>query len=184
MTTHATASDAQDTSDAGSAASAATSRADEARQIVKRNVYWAVGAGLVPIPVADFVAMTAVQVKMLKELTKLYHLRFFDDKAKKIVGALVAGTGSLAVAGMVARSFVKAVPIVGQAIGIVGVPVLSGALTQAVGNVFIMHFESGGTLLNFDVEKMRAHFQKELATAKETVKQAPADKKPAKHVQP
>lgn len=157
----------------------ALSRVEQARRIVKRNAYWAVGAGLVPIPIADFVAMTAVQVKMLKELTAHYQLPFFDDKAKTIVGALVTGTGSLAVAGMVARSLVKFVPVVGQAVGAIGVPALSGALTLAIGNLFVMHFESGGTLLDFDVERMRAHFQKEMENAKASVTQMQNEKKGA-----
>lgn len=177
MTTQATAaSHASDTSNAD----APVNRTEEAGRIVKRNAYWAAGAGLLPIPAVDFVAVTAVQVKMLKELSGLYNLRFSDDKAKKIIGSLVAGTG-LAAAGMLARSFIKAVPVIGQTIGLIGAPLLSGALTQAIGNVFVMHFESGGTLLNFDVEKMRAHFQQELASAKEAAKPAPAEKKSGKH---
>lgn len=156
---------------------ATPSRAEQAHRIVKRNVYWAIGAGLVPMPVADFVAMTAVQVKLLKELADHYQVSFFEDKAKKIVGALVAGTGSLAVAGMVARSLIKFVPVVGQVVGAVSVPALSGALTLAIGNLFVMHFESGGTLLDFDIEKMRAHFQKELESAKASVTQMQNEKK-------
>ena len=47
---------------------------------------------------------------------------------------------------------------------------VGGATTYAVGKVFIEHFESGGTFLDFDPEKMRDHFQelyeegKQLAT--------------------
>jgi uncharacterized protein (DUF697 family) len=181
MTTQAAAAaPASDSSDTTQAADTNATRLDKAHAIVKRNVYWAVGAGLVPIPGADFVAMTAVQVKMLKQLSDLYNQKFFDDKAKKIIGSLVTGTGSLAVTSFVASSLLKVIPIVGQVVGVVGVPALSGALTQAVGNLFVMHYESGGTLLDFDVEKMRDYFQKEFASAKDSVKQTPADKKTAK----
>jgi len=186
MTTHAATEHSHDAADAASETAttdAPLSRAEEAQEIVKRNVYWSVGAGLLPFPGVDFVAVTAVQLKMLKELSNHYHLRFFDDKAKKIIAALVTGAGSTAITGMLARSFLKVIPFVGQAVGLVGVSVLSGALTQAIGNIFVMHFESGGTLLNFDVEKMRSHFQKELVSAKESVKHVHAekDKKPSKH---
>lgn len=185
MTTQATAAKDKSTADEETTETTdETSRLDAAHLIVRHNVYWALGAGLVPIPVADFFALTAVQVKMLKELTNHYHLRFFDDAVKKIIGSLIASTGSLAIGGMLARSFVKLLPGLGQAVGLVAVPVLAGALTQAIGNVFIMHFESGGTLLNFDVEKMRDHFQKELVSAKESVKQVHAEKKSAKHASP
>lgn len=154
----------------------AASRADQARHIVRRNVYWALGAGLVPIPVVDFVALTAVQVKMLKQLSDHYQVEFFDDKAKKIVSALLASTGSLALAGMVGRSLFKLVPVVGQLFGVVGVPLFAGALTQATGNLFVMHYETGGTLLDFNVEQMRAHFQREFEQAKGSVKQMNKEK--------
>ena len=34
------------------------------------------------------------------------------------------------------------------------------ASTYAVGQIFIQHFESGGTLLTFDPERVRAHYRK------------------------
>ena len=33
------------------------------------------------------------------------------------------------------------------------------AYTWALGNVFIQHFEAGGTFLDFDPEKVREHFR-------------------------
>ena len=42
-------------------------------------------------------------------------------------------------------------------------------MTQAVGNTFVMHFESGGTLLTFDAEKFRDYFIKEFQEAGGTV---------------
>jgi hypothetical protein len=46
------------------------------------------------------------------------------------------------------------------------VPVLSAAATHAVGTVFMMHFETGGTLLDFNPTAMRAHFKQEFERAK------------------
>lgn len=171
MTTDTATTNSQASTGSVCPAAKEASRADQARHIVRRNVYWALGAGLVPIPVFDFVALTAVQVKMLKQLSDHYRVEFFDDKAKKIVGSLLASTGSLALAGMVGRSLFKLVPVVGQLFGVVGVPLFAGALTQAIGNLFVMHYETGGTLLDFNVEQMRAHFQREFERAKDSVKQ-------------
>ncbi len=181
MTTQSTNTSSASDSSAEDSAKAAVPRSQQAQDLVRRNVYWALGAGLIPFPVADFLALTAVQVKMLKQLSDLYGVKFFEDKAKTIVGALITGTGSMALAGMAARSVVKLLPGVGQLIGFVGVPVLAGALTLAIGNLFVMHYESGGTLLDFDAQKMRAHFQKELANAKESVKQMQPEKKSTKN---
>ena len=37
-----------------------------------------------------------------------------------------------------------------------------GAAQDAAGGVFVQHFESGGTLLDFDAKKMRAYFSSKL----------------------
>jgi hypothetical protein len=42
--------------------------------------------------------------------------------------------------------------------GGISVAALSFATTYAVGNLFIQHFESGGTLLDFDPAKTREYF--------------------------
>jgi hypothetical protein len=38
----------------------------------------------------------------------------------------------------------------------------ASALTYAIGRVFIHHFELGGTLLNFDADKLRSYFREQL----------------------
>ena len=38
-------------------------------------------------------------------------------------------------------------------------PTLNAAISYAVGKVFIQHFESGGTFLDFDPKKVRAYFE-------------------------
>ena len=37
-------------------------------------------------------------------------------------------------------------------------PVFSGAATWAIGKVFIQHFASGGTFLDFDPKKVKDYF--------------------------
>lgn len=156
----------------GAAPPAPGSRAEQAHGIVRKNMYWALGLGFVPVPLLDLAAVTAVQVKMLKDLSDLYGVSFAEDRAKTAVASLVAGLGGLTVAGAVASSLVKVVPIFGQIVGFVGGPALAGALTLAVGNLFTMHYESGGTLLDMDPEKVREHFRKEFESAKETARSA------------
>ena len=55
-------------------------------------------------------------------------------------------------------SLVKVVPIIGQVAGFIGGAVMFCATSYAIGKVFIEHFESGGTFLDFDPENMKAHF--------------------------
>ena len=42
--------------------------------IIKRHVYWAIGAGLIPIPAADIAAVTAIQLDMLKQVCSFYDI--------------------------------------------------------------------------------------------------------------
>ena len=44
----------------------------------------------------------------------------------------------------------KALPGVGTAIGALSMPVFSAGVTYVIGKVFIKHFASGGTLLDFN----------------------------------
>ncbi|MCY1013666.1 DUF697 domain-containing protein [Nannocystis pusilla] len=141
----------------------------QADAIIHRNVLWALGAGVVPIPIADVLAVSAVQVKQLKELSALYGIAFREDLAKKLVGSLLVGIGGVGVGAALGMSLAKLIPVVGTALGIVSVPVASGAFTHAIGRVFVMHFESGGTFLDFDPHRMRDHFRREFEGAKEKV---------------
>jgi hypothetical protein len=63
----------------------------------------------------------------------------------------------------------KFVPIIGSSLGAVSVPVISGALTHAVGHTFITHFEAGGTFSDFDPKSMRKQFEVEVNKAKDIV---------------
>ena len=47
-------------------------------------------------------------------------------------------------------SLVKSFPGVGTAIGALTMPVFSAGATYVIGKVFIQHFASGGTLLDFN----------------------------------
>lgn len=152
-------------------------REEQARDIVRRNVYWAMGLGLVPVPLVDLVALTAVQVKMLKALSDLYGVPFSDHRARTAVWSLVTGSGSVAITTTLAHTLFKVVPGLGVAVGFLGVPLLGGALTQAIGNLFVMHYESGGTLLSFDAEAMRQHFREELRTARRSVRRIEVEPK-------
>jgi uncharacterized protein (DUF697 family) len=145
------------------------SRVGRAEAIVRRNVLWSLGAGVVPFPMFDAVAITGVQLKMLAELSELYKLAFTESIAKKILGSLLSSIGGVAIGTVIGSSLVKLVPGVGTALGIMSVPVIGGAATHATGKVFIMHFEAGGTLLDFDPHKMRSHFKQEFEKSRQAV---------------
>ena len=146
-------------------------RKEAAEGIIRRNVYWALGAGVVPIPIADILAVSAVEVKLLRELSNLYNVKFTEHIASKIVSSLLTGIGSVGIGAAIGGSLAKIVPVIGTTLGIVSVPVLSGAITHAIGKVMMMHLESGGTLLDFNPIAMRAYFRDEFEKAKVIVAQ-------------
>lgn len=132
----------------------------KAKQTVDRHILWSAAAGVIPVPLVDVAAVAAVQVKMLSELSKLYGIPFSKSTAKSLVAALLGSvTPSAATASSV--GFVKLVPVVGPILGTVTMSAFAAAATYAVGRVFITHFESGGTFLDFNPDAVREHFRAE-----------------------
>jgi uncharacterized protein (DUF697 family) len=125
----------------------------EAFQLVRKYMLWSTGAGLVSIPFFDMLAVMALQSRMLKKLCALYGLNYSEQRAKSVVTSLIGGIH----AGLIACSMLRLIPIVGL-VSLAAIPAASGALTYAVGRVFIQHFECGGTFLDFDPAKVRKYF--------------------------
>lgn len=151
-------------------------RLDEAATVVLHHQRLAFGAGLVPVPLVDFLAVTGIQIRMLSKLSGIYEIPFAENRAKVIISSLLGAVVPTGIGGSVS-SLLKAVPLVGQALGVLTMPVFAYAATHAVGRVFIQHFETGGTLLDFDAEATREHFRREFTKGKaEAEKEDKADK--------
>jgi uncharacterized protein (DUF697 family) len=129
--------------------------------IVKKNKCWSMGVGVLPFPVFDFVALTALQMKMVRELSILYRVPFNEQKGKSIILALLGGINAVTLTGLVARSMIKIVPGIGTLLAIGSSSIIAGAATFAVGKVFVQHFELGGTLLNLNPEDVKEYFRKQ-----------------------
>lgn len=122
-------------------------------------MWWSMGAGLVPLPILDLMAVSGAQLKMLAEISKIYNLPFRASRGKAAVASLLGFVFPHAMSTGRASSLVKAIPVVGILAGTPSMVLFSGAYTWALGNVFIRHFESGGTLLNFRTEEVREYFR-------------------------
>jgi uncharacterized protein (DUF697 family) len=130
---------------------------EDINKMVKNHVLGSMGVGLIPIPLVDIVALTAVQLNMLRKLAKAYKVPFSKDKVKNVLASL-AGAGISVPLGHTLASLVKAVPVIGQTTGALAMPISSGAMTYAVAKVFTQHFASGGTFLNFDPEAVKEYY--------------------------
>ena len=134
-----------------------------ASKLVDRFALWSGVAGLIPVPFVDAVAVGGLQMEMLRRVSHLYDVPFTENGGKALLASLV-GTMIPATSGIGAASLFKAVPVVGTLTAAFVMPVLSSGATFAIGRAFIQHFESGGTLLDFNPPDYREFLknQKEL----------------------
>lgn len=137
-----------------------------ADSIIKNHTIWSMGAGFIPVPIADFFAVSAVQLDMIRQISRVYDLDFKETQGKAIITAL---TGS-SLARLGARAL-KFVPGVGTVLGGVTLAVLSGASTYAIGEVFKKHFETGGTFLDFDLTRLKDMYNEMFEKGKEYAKE-------------
>ncbi|MEI6408246.1 MAG: DUF697 domain-containing protein [Bacteroidota bacterium] len=138
----------------------------KATDIIRNHVGFSMGAALIPLPGADLLAVSAVQLNMLRHLAKLYNVGFMDALGKNIISAVVGS--SLARLG---ASLVKAIPGVGTVIGELSMPALSGASTYALGRAVATHFHKGGTLEDIDLSSARKMYEKEIKEGKQVVEE-------------
>jgi len=144
-------------------------RLKEANAIVTRNIYWALGLGVIPLPLVDMVAIAALQVKMIRELSELYGVPFSNNIAATSVMTLIGGIAPVELSKGLSSSIIKLIPGIGTAASTVALPVTAGATTYAIGHIFILHFESDGNFFDFDTSKVKQYSQDLFAKGKKLV---------------
>jgi uncharacterized protein (DUF697 family) len=120
-----------------------------ASRVVERFALWSGAAGLLPVPFLDVVAVGGVQLQMLRRLSDIYGVPFSVNRGKSIIASLM-GAMIPATSGMGVASALKSIPAIGTAVGTLTMSGVSAGATYAIGKVFIQHFASGGTLLDFN----------------------------------
>jgi uncharacterized protein (DUF697 family) len=165
-------------------ASSPTPTTDEERdqlasQLVDRFSLWSGAAGLIPVPLIDMAAVGGVQLQMLRRLSEIYGVPFSDNRGKSIIASLAgaiipASTATTTAMGV--GSLMKGLPGVGTVVGALTMPVFSAGVTYVIGKVFIQHFASGGTLLDFNPPDYREFIkaQQEKLTGKPSAKKTEA----------
>lgn len=143
-----------------------TNRSTDADSIIKNHMIWSMGAGFIPIPIADLFAVSAIQLDMIRQLSKLYEVDFKQTEGKAIITSLT--TSGLARLG--ARA-VKFIPCVGSVLGGITLAILSGASSYALGEAFKKHFETGGTFLDFDPMRLKKYYDEKFEKGKEVAKE-------------
>ena len=136
-------------------------RQTRVNEVIESHVGFSLGAALIPLPGVDLLAVSAVQLNMLRALSKIYGVGFMDALGKNIISAGVSGGVA-----RLGASLIKILPGVGTVIGELSMPVLSGASTYALGRVVSNHFQRGGTLDDFDLQAARRGYKTEITSGK------------------
>lgn len=147
--------------------------------IIRNHVIWSMGAGLIPVLIADIFAVSALQLDMIRQMCKVYNVDFSETQGKAIVTSLTSST----LARVTAGSLVKMLPVVGSIIGGVTVSMFAGASTYALGQVFKRHFESGGTILDFDPARLKKIYKEQFEKGKKVAEQLRKDEKARKEAE-
>ncbi len=148
------------------------SKKAKADKIIRNHVLWAIGVSAVPIPFVDIVGVTAIQLDMLKQLSRLYKIDFDANKGKALITSLVGTSlvGSLAASGRVIGEY-------GRAVSWASTMLLQGALTYAIGELFLSGIEEGcKSILDLDLDKASEFFDGAVEKGKEYVEQLVREK--------
>ena len=161
-------------------------RDEAAEKLVDRFTLWSGGAGLIPIPLVDIAAVGGVQIQMLRRLSELYDVPFSENAGKSVLASLAGSlipASAASTTAMGLTSALKLIPGIGTIIAAVTMPAFSAGATYLIGKVFIQHFASGGTLLDFNPPDYREFIkaQKEKLDAQKDKFTAQKDKLTARY---
>jgi len=137
-------------------------RRARAGQTVERFAAYSAVGSVIPFPLVDTFSVVLLIVSMVKSLADLYEAPFNRNRTRAAVAGLVGGIGQAGLGSAVTTSLLKLTP----GANMIGYAVSSAAaalLTRTMGRAFILHFETGGTALEFDPATLRAHFERSRA---------------------
>ena len=103
--------------------------------------------GLFPLPVVNIAGVTAINMRMVKQLSDLYGVPFERDRTRSMIIGLMGGAVPTGLGTATASTLVFVVP--GSALfGLAVSAITAGALTRGIGLVFLEHFESDAMSLD------------------------------------
>ena len=140
-------------------------RERRAMELANRYMAWSAAGGLLPVPGLDMAAILAIQLKMLSEMSRIYGVPFRRDIVKHAVSSLLGSFLPVTIGQGTASAF-KVVPGIGWIAAMFWQPALAAAATWAIAKVFVQHFESGGTFLDFKPEAVKEYFREQFEAAR------------------
>ncbi|MEZ4989085.1 MAG: DUF697 domain-containing protein [Saprospiraceae bacterium] len=139
---------------------------ETADDIIYNHLWFSAVPGFLPVPILDIVAISAVQLDLVKQLCIFYKQDYDIQRGKAIVMALT-GSAIARVSGYSARAVLKSIPVVGWVLGGAAMSLFAMSSTYAIGQVFKEHLDAGGTLHNLNPEAFRQFYMQQLEKGKE-----------------
>jgi len=138
-------------------------RKKDSQHVVRRYSQWSIPVGLIPVPVLDIAVLSALQVKMIRDLCQVYGIDFDHRFAFAVVTGLAGSSIAKVLGTYSTRQVAQYVPGVGTVFQFVIEPTLSYATTFAIGTAFIYHFDAGGKLDSFDPVAIKLYFDQQVS---------------------
>ena len=127
---------------------AAALRRRKAVAIVERYANWSAVGGVIPVPLANAAAITALVVRMIKSLSTLYGVPFEHTRTRAAVVGLMGGVLPTGLATIATSTLTYLVPGYGM-LSLAVSSVTSSAYARSIGQLYIEHFEIGATQVDF-----------------------------------
>ncbi|MGC1234544.1 MAG: YcjF family protein [Xanthobacteraceae bacterium] len=120
----------------------AAKRRGFARKIIERHRTYAAVGGLMPLAIVNIASVTAVNLRMVRQLSELYQVPFQRDRARATIVSLIGGAAPSGF-GLATSSTLMWIVPGGVLVGLGVSALAAGALTRAIGQVFVEGFENG-----------------------------------------
>lgn len=156
---------APEAEDAGQGAKGAPPSEAAVEALIRKRVYAAVAIGFVPLPLVDFLGLSALQLEMIYSLAGLYKVEFEKERVKSIISSLCGGALTTASVPLAASLF-KSIPVIGTTAGAATISIMGAASTYALGCVFDWHFRNGGSIFDFNARESGAYFKSKMEEGK------------------
>jgi len=134
-------------------------RKQKAEEIINKHILWAMAATAIPIPVLDTVNLIFIQVDMLKSLSKLYEIDFNENIGKTIVSTIITSSTATGISLLFRKK---------KVISRISMSLISGALTYALGRIFLSNFEKGvKSIIDIDLKEAEELFDENFERGQE-----------------
>ncbi len=124
-----------------------------AMDIVQTHTLLSIGSSLIPVPLLDSLAVSAVQYKLIVALAHHYRADFEVQRARAVAASIGVGITQEAFRSTpVAAAFgtwVAGIPVIGVGLRQIGWPAILAAYTYVLGKSYVEHYETGGQFANF-----------------------------------